>query len=150
MNEKLSNQLITKYPRIFSRGEFRDNHSHSFHYVYPEVGDGWFNLLDVAFSLIEGHQENLEKNANLKSRLTNEENNDECVAEDVHGYEHVRAQQIKEKFGGLRLYISGGDDFTAGVVAMAENMSYRLCDVCGKPGHQRDSSWISTRCDDHA
>jgi len=43
--------------------------------------------------------------------------------------------QIKEKFGGLRMYAEGADDFINGVVRMAENLSYHTCEITGKEGY---------------
>lgn len=56
--------------------------------------------------------------------------------------------QVKEKFGGLRFYTSGSNDFFNGMVAMAEAASYRICEQCGKPGKPRSGGWILTLCDD--
>ena len=44
----------------------------------------------------------------------------------------VVADQIKEKWGSLRFYCTGGDDYVAGVIAMAETMSSLLCGSCGR------------------
>lgn len=62
-----------------------------------------------------------------------------------------RFSQIKEKFGGLRLYydgrISEGADM---IVSIAEHLSDHICEVCGAPGrHRVDRGWHSTRCDEH-
>ena len=57
------------------------------------------------------------------------------------------AVQIKEKFGTLRLYHDGGDDYCHGVVVMAEVMSGCTCEVCGSPGHTAGRGWIRTLCD---
>lgn len=62
----------------------------------------------------------------------------------------VIAVQIKEKFGTLRFYTSGGDDYVYGVLAMAESMSAVLCEECGKPGITRTDGWHRTLCDEHA
>lgn len=61
--------------------------------------------------------------------------------------EHVVWTQIKEKYGGLRMYHSGGGDFIEGVVRMAEHMSYRTCERCGSPGGPNEAGWIMTLCD---
>jgi len=58
--------------------------------------------------------------------------------------------QIKEKFGTLRVYNTGGDEYCEGVIAMATSMSAITCEECGMPGHRRDGSWIRTLCDEHA
>jgi len=62
----------------------------------------------------------------------------------------VVAVQIKEKFGGLRFYYNGGDSTVKGIVAMAEAMSYRTCEVCGNVGEQRGGGWIRVLCDEHS
>ena len=56
--------------------------------------------------------------------------------------------QIKEKYGTLRVYYSGGDDFCQGVIDMAESMSSVTCEDCGVPGKAREGGWIRTLCDD--
>lgn len=58
----------------------------------------------------------------------------------------VVATQIKEKFGTLRFYYSGGDDFVNGVVQMAEAMSGSTCEDCASPGTQLGGGWIRTLC----
>ncbi len=58
------------------------------------------------------------------------------------------ATQIKEKFGDLRFYFRGGDDYCDGVVRMAEAMSAVTCEECGKPGKIEGQGWVSCRCDD--
>ncbi len=61
------------------------------------------------------------------------------------------AVQVKEKFGGLRFYYSGGDSsYIRGVVDMAEQMSYRTCEVCGAPGKSNGGPYVRTLCDKHA
>lgn len=58
--------------------------------------------------------------------------------------------QVKEKFGTLSFYYTGGDDIIDGMVRLAESMSARVCEVCGAPGKSRNSGWIQTLCDEHA
>ena len=55
--------------------------------------------------------------------------------------------QIKEKFGTLRIYYSGGDEFCCGVISMAESMSAVTCEECGLPGKVHEGAWIRTQCD---
>jgi hypothetical protein len=61
----------------------------------------------------------------------------------------VEVNQIKEKFGGLRFYYSGGDDEISGMVRMAEAWANVACEECGKPGRSRSGGWIRTLCDEH-
>jgi hypothetical protein len=62
----------------------------------------------------------------------------------------VIASQVKEKFGTLRFYTYGGDDYCHGVIDMAEYMSGRTCEECGTPGKRTSGGWISTLCEKHA
>jgi hypothetical protein len=47
--------------------------------------------------------------------------------------DQVVAKQIKEKFGTLRFYYDGGDEFIRGLDSMAASMSSVTCEVCGTP-----------------
>ena len=57
--------------------------------------------------------------------------------------------QIKEKFGGLRFYYDGGDDYIEGLVAMAEDWANRTCEKCGDPGTKTVDGWVQTLCKKH-
>jgi hypothetical protein len=61
--------------------------------------------------------------------------------------------QIKEKFGTLRFYYSGGDDYIRGLESMAASMTSRICEQCGCPGTSRSTKkqrWVLVLCDKHA
>ena len=74
----------------------------------------------------------------------------EQIASLVPDYE---VHQIKEKFGGLRYYISSvSDDVSKRVYALidaAEAESYRTCEECGEPGKRTESGWVRTLCNVH-
>ncbi len=58
----------------------------------------------------------------------------------------VRALQVKEKFGGLRFYYSGGDEKIAAVVSFVEAISYYFCETTGQfenVGYNK-KGWIKT------
>lgn len=67
--------------------------------------------------------------------------------------------QVKEKFGGLRLYwmgpgppdfpalTDGESDKIRTAIDTAEDRSYRVCEVCGDPGKVRTGGWVYTMCD---
>lgn len=63
--------------------------------------------------------------------------------------DQVVVDQVKEKFGTLRFYYTGGDDTIDGMVQMAESMSACVCEECGNPGTQTRGGWIRTLCDQH-
>jgi len=61
----------------------------------------------------------------------------------------VVANQVKEKFGGLRFYYSGGDEVINGMVIQAENLSLQICEKCGVMNElvtQNSKGWIQTTC----
>jgi hypothetical protein len=65
------------------------------------------------------------------------------------GVSQVTVDQVKEKFGTLSFYYTGGDEYISGLVDMASSISSVTCEVCGKPGKQNDGGWIKTRCEEH-
>ena len=57
--------------------------------------------------------------------------------------------QVKEKFGGLRLYINESSDEVFKRIGEAEEKSYTVCEVTGGPGKlRRDIGWIRTLSDE--
>lgn len=61
--------------------------------------------------------------------------------------------QIKEKFGTLRFYVSGADDTIFKWIDEAERRTSYTCEKCGKPASlhcRKGVFWIHTFCDDHA
>lgn len=66
-------------------------------------------------------------------------------------YDIVLAQ-VKEKFGGLRVYIEGvnEDDWEEvyQMISEAEETSYKVCEYCGKPATlNNERYWWRTVCD---
>jgi len=128
MKKELDEQLCQKYPLIFANRHQPMNET-AMCWGF-DCGDGWFNILDQLCLNIQYYIE--------------WKNKKETVVE------QVVADQVKEKFGTLRFYYSGGDEHIAGMVAMAESMSGVTCEDCGKPGRSRGFGWITTVCDEHA
>ncbi len=67
----------------------------------------------------------------------------------------VRINQIKEKFGGLRVYVevSGSDGFKERVrdmIEQAEKEASRTCEFCSNPGVLRTSGWMRVTCEKHS
>ena len=58
----------------------------------------------------------------------------------------VTLDQVKEKFGTLRFYYSGGDDYISGMVSLAESMTGVTCESCGNVGERRGGGWVHTYC----
>lgn len=68
------------------------------------------------------------------------------LGKDLEPIRGVTAEQVKEKFGGLRFYVN--DDEQAGpAIRTAETRSLRTCEQCGSPGSQSTTGgWIRTLC----
>lgn len=66
---------------------------------------------------------------------------------DSYRSSHPRAAQVKEKFGGLRFYMTSTNDEISSLVAEAEALSQKTCEFCGEEGSLRKSGWWHTLCD---
>lgn len=63
-------------------------------------------------------------------------------------YKDFEFAQVKEKFGGLRVYCNRNFDEIEELIEDAQREADRTCEVCGKPGKLRaDRAWIQTLCD---
>jgi len=142
-----------------------------------ECGNGWFNLLDILMGNIQNHidwrerqrdvaikfnkiSEQLktgdstlfdEEYKNLTSLDFKEKRRQELIDRypiDVpEPITQVTLDQVKEKFGTLRFYYTGGDDYIRGMVSMAESMSGVICESCGNPSEvQNDGGWMRSIC----
>jgi len=178
MRKELDEALRKSYPKIF-----RDHTM----FLGFECRDGWYNILDKACSLIQGHIDYtraqraraLRYNRALRRAVRGDvrplqmhftfdkyatEPSDYGIKKAAEALEDIEPQrqrvpkachqvtatQIKEKFGTLRFYYFGGDDYCRGVESMAELMSAVTCEVCSSPGKLRNGGWIRTLCDEHA
>ena len=66
--------------------------------------------------------------------------------------EETLVVQVKEKFGGLRFYVSSCTREFFALIHAAENESFRVCESCGAPGSPKTPGgnphgWIKTICD---
>lgn len=55
--------------------------------------------------------------------------------------------QVKEKWGGLRVYVHGGSEEVWDLLDRYEEKSYSVCEQCGKEGKTREGSYVVTLCD---
>lgn len=134
MRDELDDLLVQKYPKIFrDRNKSMQETCMCWGFTH---GDGWFEILDAACANIQSH---VDWKRRQHSELTDEEFDEQ---------HQVVAAQVKEKFGGLRFYVDNCDDYTRGVIALAESMSYRTCEYCGNKGHRRSGGWVKTLCDE--
>jgi len=144
-----------------------------------DCGDGWFQILNQLMGNIQNHIDWKERQREVAikfnriaeqlkagdSTLFDEEYKDMIDGEFKEKRKQelidryptvipepipqVTLDQVKEKFGTLRFYYSGGDDYIRGLVSMAESMSGVTCEECGKPGTSTGGGWIKTVCKEH-
>lgn len=112
MNQELQQKLFETYRNYFGTN------------FYIECEDGWYDILDTMLYTIKGHEYNIEQIKKLYPEREVE-------------YTPLYFLQIKEKFGTLRIYASGGDTYTRGVIDMAERMGSRICEFSGDKGKIR-------------
>lgn len=62
--------------------------------------------------------------------------------------DNVVVFQVKEKFGTLRFYFAGGNDYFMNQVINAERRSATICEFCGCKGKLRNLPWQKTLCND--
>ena len=120
MNEQLESYLCSRNPKLLPTEGEGCLPLFGF-----ECMDGWFPLIYAACELIQAHSNH-------------------------PGSEQVVASQVKEKFGGLRFYYHGGDDYVEAVVDLVERLSEFICELCGTPGHISErNGWLNARCEVH-
>ncbi len=150
MTPELDQHIREKYPLIFSQR------------CEMSIGDGWFDIIDMLCANIQSRIDNVERQRGYTIEW-NENVNDpnfEWVAyvkreerEVPEIIDQVVVTQIKEKFGTLRFYYSGGDDYIRGLESMAASMTSRVCEECGSPGTTRSTEkqrWVRVLCEKHA
>jgi len=129
MTPEQDKHLCEKYPKIF-RGRNGSSTETCMTWGF-ECGSGWFDIIDVLCQEIQSHIDR--KSIGLE--------------EEDKQYLQVIASQVKEKYGELRFYYSGGDETIDDLVSMAEQLSLRTCETCGNPGKRHGEGWIITLCD---
>lgn len=153
MIPELEQHLREKYPLIFSQP------------CDISINDGWFDIIDMLCNNIQHRIDNAVKQRQYAIEWNQQVNDPENDWSDKSSFikreerevpelvEQVVAKQIKEKFGTLRFYYDGGDEFIRGLDSMAASMSSVVCEVCGSPGSSRSTKkqrWVLVLCDRHA
>lgn len=161
MKKYFDEQLVAAYPKIFAN-RFGSMSETAMCWGF-DCGDGWFSILDSLCHAIQSHIDQSIKsrewtinfNAELESAKANNWENwkdgwTRTVRPVPNPVPQVIATQVKEKYGTLRFYYDGGDDYIRGLVSMAERMTAITCEVCGNAGKVNDEGWITVRCDEHS
>lgn len=95
-------------------------------YELAECNDGWLSLLDPIYYFIKSYNSS-------------------------HS-EHIEVLQIKQKFGGLRIYTNFHTEELDKLIEEAEKKAYNTCEWCGSTKNvttkpKRVSGWILTLCE---
>ena len=114
-------KILKKYPKIFRQKDLPMTQTCMCWGL--DIGLGWMPLIDCLCGEIQSHIDRDKK------------------------IPQVEALQVKEKFGGLRFYVSGGDEYTESIIDFAEELSYSICENCGTTeGVTQTEGWIVTLC----
>lgn len=116
--DRFANKLLKDYPRLFKH---KNDKMQSLMCFGIDCGKGWHKLIHNLTRQLD----EIRKGRKLKD---------------------LEAVQIKEKFGGLRYYIQGGNQEAYDLISKAEEESYHICEKCGKPGKLRTKGWYYTLC----
>lgn len=156
--------LRGKYPRIFSEQSIF------------EFDSGWYRIADSLCRVINFHVQRLRENRAfalhfnraLSSAINGKSSNliriyraqsrypenDAISAIDNQSFMLVptilndfKIISMKEKFGQLRVYATGSDDFIKGAIIATEYMSTTICECCGTSVPETKITFnLKTRC----
>jgi len=127
---KKEEEFKKKYPDIYSPYQWADPLVAKYPNLFRRtkvipVGIGWAHIIESLLEIIDHHVSTLP----LEQR------------------EKIHVAQIKEKFGGLRFYLTDDTPYIQGAISFASLMSEATCEDCGAPGIKKSvSSWIKCRC----
>ena len=126
--EKLYNNIVSRLHKHFkfTRSINYIQQTNPYQYSFA-VGDGWYKLI---YELVHDIRINDLKKGDWVTKAT----------------------QVKEKFGGLRFYVTGTSDKNWALIRTAEQKSYGICEETGSEVEvgtwTRD--WTKTMCRQHA
>jgi hypothetical protein len=127
MRRELEQKLVERWPTWFKvNGDTRETRMvDGFAH-----GDGWF---DIVWRLCEDLEPLVQQSERASGRP-------------------FEVLQVKQKFGGLRFYVSHSHrtDAIRQRIGVAGLESVRTCEVCGQPGSRREGDWSPVVCDEHA
>jgi hypothetical protein len=126
--EKMYNNIVSRLHKHFkfTRSINYIQQTNPYQYSFA-VGDGWYKLI---YELVHDIRINDLKKGDWVTKAT----------------------QVKEKFGGLRFYVTGTSDKNWALIRTAEQKSYGICEETGSEVEvgtwTRD--WTKTMCRQHA
>lgn len=175
MRAELQEKLYKKYPKIFKQKDLPMTETCMCWGI--SCGRGWYNLIDCLCDCIQNHIDSEISNTKHRQEyltlwlcikqlfslgsMRNYLRWPRVLRYNLRQFQEwwmlrgtitperyqVEASQVKEKFGGLRFYVDHSNDTVDGMIAVAEAMSYQICEECGQPGKSNNKGWIRTLCD---
>lgn len=122
MTHPLREQMIKEFPFCYPSS------------FYFEVSDGWLPIIYAMSLKLNKAIENHNKSLPLEDK-------DFCES---------RVEQIKQKFGELRVYLSWTTPELEAIVDDAANQAAVACEICGAKGKAVvKNGWISIKCETH-
>ena len=104
MNEELDRKLCEAYPKLFAdRNKPMSETAMCWGFSH---GDGWYNIINALCANIQGHIDWIERRREAEVKKGQE---GELGMPRTPAVEQVVVNQVKEKFGTLRFYYTGGD-----------------------------------------
>ncbi len=127
MRKELDEALSANFPNLY-RDRNADKNKSSMHWGF-ECGSGWYPLLNRASAKLEKLILELPENKR----------------------KFYKATQVKQKFGGLRLYMYDRTQAMKDILADVEEESFRTCEACGRPGKliEIPHRWVTVNCEEH-
>lgn len=131
MREALTNALYSSCPIIYRNRDAADTENRTQMVWGFQCSSGWFELLCNLSQAIE---------------TIAEERRHQGIPED----ELPLVNQVKEKFGELRVYMKISGPGITELINEAQLDSTKICDCCGKPGEPVSiGGYVLTRCQKH-
>lgn len=124
MKDELDRQLCEAFPLLY-----RDRHASMQETCMCwglDVGDGWYDII-------------LRLSEKLEKMIA------ACPEDPDYG--RPCASQVKEKFGGLRFYMTSSTDEMEAAIDFAEGEADVTCEICGEPGTIGGKGWLSCLCE---
>jgi hypothetical protein len=123
MKKELQEKIFSKYDNLFHKRKLSIQESPMAWGI--DVGDGWYKLIE-------------ELCFNIQKEIEDK------------GIKDFGFDQVKQKFGTLRIYNDGGNEAIEKLIEEAEKASASICEVCGKDGSLASAGgWFKVVCNEH-
>jgi hypothetical protein len=97
---------------------------------YHSTGKGWFKLVKPVLEAVDKYNRDFKEN--------------------IYNDNKIKIVDIKEKFGGLRIYLSYYLPELEILIDKVEELSYKTCEGCGTMNNviiEQTNGWYKTLCD---